>query len=58
MERTCQVQLLAEAAGTVVPIEHQNAKLTHSQIGGEFAGWISFQPLFDQIVAAEPDLLD
>lgn len=58
MERTCQVQLLAEAAGTVVPIEHQNAKLTHSQIGGEFAGWISFQPWFDQIVAAEPDLLD
>lgn len=58
MERTCQVQLLAEAAGTTVPIEHQNAKLTHSQVGSEFVGWLNFQPLHDQIVAEEPDLLD
>jgi ribulose-5-phosphate 4-epimerase/fuculose-1-phosphate aldolase len=58
MDRSCHAQLLAEAAGTTVKIEHADAKLTHSQVGSEVAGWFSFQPMFDWIVAQEPDLLD
>ncbi|GAA2878907.1 class II aldolase/adducin family protein [Streptosporangium fragile] len=58
MERSCQAQLLAKAAGPTVPISHENAKLTHGQIGNDLVGWINFQPLHDQIVAAEPDLFD
>lgn len=58
MDRSCQAQLLADAAGTTVKIEHPNAKLTHSQVGSEMAGWFSFQPMFDMIVSQEPDLLD
>jgi ribulose-5-phosphate 4-epimerase/fuculose-1-phosphate aldolase len=58
MERSAQAQLAAKAAGPTVPISHENAKLTHGQIGGEVAGWVNFQPLYDQIVRAEPDLLD
>jgi ribulose-5-phosphate 4-epimerase/fuculose-1-phosphate aldolase len=58
MDRTCQAQLLAEAAGDPVLIEPDNARLTHGQVGGHFAGWLSFQPLYEWIVGLEPDLLD
>ena len=58
MDRTCHAQLLADAAGPTVKIDHPNAKLTHSQVGSELAGWFSFQPMFDWIVDKEPDLLD
>lgn len=58
MERSCQVQLLAKAAGTVVPIEHDNAVLTHGQIGNDLVGWINYQPLHDQVTREQPDLFD
>jgi ribulose-5-phosphate 4-epimerase/fuculose-1-phosphate aldolase len=58
MERTCQVQLVAEAAGTPVLIDDENAALTYSQVGSSAAGWFMFQPLYDKIVADQPDLLD
>ncbi|HLT16655.1 MAG TPA: class II aldolase/adducin family protein [Acidimicrobiales bacterium] len=58
MERTCEVQLLAEAAGTPTPIDPDMARLTREQVGSPFACWFSFQPLFDKIVAEQPDLLE
>jgi len=58
MDRSCHAQLLAEAAGRPVLIDAEQARLTHSQVGSDLAGWFSFQPLYDRIVAAEPDLLD
>jgi hypothetical protein len=27
-------------------------------VGSHLAGWLSFQPLYDKIVADQPDLLD
>ena len=58
MERTCQAQLLAEAAGTPVPIRPDMAQVTAGQTGGHRTGWYQFQPLYDQVVAEEPDLLE
>jgi ribulose-5-phosphate 4-epimerase/fuculose-1-phosphate aldolase len=58
MERSCEVQLLAEASGTPISIEPEMARLTAAQVGGHFAGWFSFQPLYDKIVADQPDLLE
>jgi ribulose-5-phosphate 4-epimerase/fuculose-1-phosphate aldolase len=58
MDRTCQAQLLAEAAGTPVHIEAEQAALTYTQVGSEIAGWFQFQPLYDRILRAHPDLLD
>jgi ribulose-5-phosphate 4-epimerase/fuculose-1-phosphate aldolase len=57
MERTCEVQLMAEAAGTPIPIDDENARLTAAQVGSSPAAWYSFQPLYDKIVADQPDLL-
>jgi ribulose-5-phosphate 4-epimerase/fuculose-1-phosphate aldolase len=58
MERSCQAQLLASAAGTPIHISAESAQLTHSQVGSHLAGRFSFQPLFDRIVTEQPDLLD
>jgi ribulose-5-phosphate 4-epimerase/fuculose-1-phosphate aldolase len=58
MERSCQAQLLAEAAGTPVKIDPDQAALTASQVGNHYAGWLSFQPLYEKIVREQPDLLD
>jgi ribulose-5-phosphate 4-epimerase/fuculose-1-phosphate aldolase len=58
MDRSCQVQLLAEAAGTPVVLDHDVAALTASQVGNHYIGWYSFQPLYDRIVKEQPDLLD
>jgi ribulose-5-phosphate 4-epimerase/fuculose-1-phosphate aldolase len=58
MDRTCQAQLLAEAAGTPVLIDPEMAALTARQTGSHGAGWLGFQPLYDQILAEEPDFLE
>jgi ribulose-5-phosphate 4-epimerase/fuculose-1-phosphate aldolase len=58
MERSCQAQLMAEAAGKVVPVADEMARLTSMQVGSSVAGWVSFQPLYQRIVAEQPDLLD
>lgn len=58
MERSCQVQLAAEAAGTPVRIDPDDARRTREQVGSEFVGWLSFQPLYDLIVREQPDLLE
>jgi ribulose-5-phosphate 4-epimerase/fuculose-1-phosphate aldolase len=58
MDRSCQSQLLAQAAGTPVPIRREDALLTRSQLGTPAAGWFQFQPLWQWITRLEPDLLD
>ena len=58
MERTCQAQLLAEAAGTPVLIDPDMARLTATQVGTDIAGYASFQPLFQRIAREQPDFAD
>jgi ribulose-5-phosphate 4-epimerase/fuculose-1-phosphate aldolase len=58
MERSCQAQLLAEAAGTPVLIDQDNAEVTAGQVGSHVAGWFSFQPLYEMITREQPDLLE
>lgn len=58
MERSCQAQLLAEAAGTPVLIDPEQAKAAYDTVGSEIAGWFSFQPLYNVITAEQPDLFN
>lgn len=58
MDRSCQAQLMAEAAGKPKLINAETARLTATQIGNPYVGWLSFQSLYEMIVAQEPDLLD
>jgi ribulose-5-phosphate 4-epimerase/fuculose-1-phosphate aldolase len=58
MERTCHSQLLAEAAGSPISIDHETALLTRSQIGTHEAGRFNFGPLWDRITREQPDLFE
>src|SRR5215470_1164062 len=58
MERSCQAQLLAEAAGKPVKIAHEHALTTYAQVGGPIGGWFQFQPLWQRITKEQPDLFD
>ena len=59
MERSCQAQLIAEAASTPpVAIGPDIAALTRTQTGTSSAGRHSFRPLWNWIVAEQPDLLE
>jgi ribulose-5-phosphate 4-epimerase/fuculose-1-phosphate aldolase len=58
MERSCQAQLMAEAAGTPKLIAHDVALLTRETVGNPLAGWFSFQPLYDVISAEQPEMFN
>ena len=58
MERCCQSQLLAEAAGKPIPIGHESATVAQQQVGNPRVGWFQYQPLWDVISREQPDLFD
>jgi len=58
MERSAQAQLIAEAAGTPLHINAEDARYTRENIGFPLAGAFSFQPLWDEIVESDPELFD
>jgi ribulose-5-phosphate 4-epimerase/fuculose-1-phosphate aldolase len=58
MDRSCQAQLLAMAAGTPQPIPHEDATYTREQTASPIAGWLSFQPLWQEICRTDPDLFE
>lgn len=58
MDRSCQVQVMAEAAGKPVLIKPEVAQLAQTQVGTPYSGWFCFQPLYDKIVREEPDFLE
>ncbi|QJY50796.1 class II aldolase/adducin family protein [Pseudonocardia broussonetiae] len=58
LERSCQAQLMAMAAGEPLPIRHEWAAYTAQQNGTPWAGWFNFQPLWDEVRHTDPDLFD
>ena len=58
MDRCCQSQLMAEAAGRPIAIQHESALVAQQQVGGARVGWFQFQPLWDLITREQPDLLE
>ena len=58
MERTCQAQLLAMAAGEPKRIDHETATAVRHQTGHPLAGWFQLRPMHAEILAQQPDLVD
>lgn len=58
MERCCQSQMLADAAGKPIPISHESALIAQKQVGSARVGWFQYQPLWDLITREQPDLFD
>ncbi|RWA11022.1 hypothetical protein EKO27_g4102 [Xylaria grammica] len=55
LERTCQAQLLADAAAAggykKILIDDDEAAFTSTQVGGPEKGWLAFQPYYDEQLA-------
>lgn len=58
MDRSCRAELLARAAGEPKLIREDAAKQAFAITGNSVAGWFQFQPLYQRIVAEQPDLLE
>ena len=58
LERTCQSQLMAHAAGTPTRIRPEEALHTRGQVGYELAGWFQFQPIWDRVSRDHPDIFE
>ncbi|MGD2179752.1 class II aldolase/adducin family protein [Lusitaniella coriacea] len=58
MERSCQAQLLAEAAGRPREIAPEVARSVRDRVGSPQGGWLSFQSLYEKIAREEPELFD
>ncbi len=58
MERNCQAQLAAMAAGTPIEVRDDYARYTFEQTGHPMAGWLQFQPLWQEICRTDPELFD
>jgi ribulose-5-phosphate 4-epimerase/fuculose-1-phosphate aldolase len=63
MERSCQVQLLAEAAAArtgqdLKLISEASAKQANELLGSPFTGWFQFQTLYAKILKDQPDFLN
>ncbi|MDM0051958.1 class II aldolase/adducin family protein [Variovorax sp. J22R115] len=57
MNRCCESQLLAEAAGKPTHWQTEDARWLASVLGSPTFGWLSFQTLWDDIIASDPDLV-
>ncbi|SDH46482.1 Ribulose-5-phosphate 4-epimerase/Fuculose-1-phosphate aldolase [Lentzea fradiae] len=57
-DRCAQVQLLARAAGQLVPMSDEQAASARAGFGDPNLAWYSFQVLYDHIVNLQPDFLD
>lgn len=58
MERSCREQVYANLLGSPVEIEPHHAQTTYNDEGVPAAGNSQFQPLWDMIVAEQPDFID
>lgn len=58
LERCCQSQLLAEAAGTPIEIPEELCREGYKTQGTDLAGWFQFQPWWDELMREEPEFLD
>lgn len=63
MDRSCQVQLMAEAAAAhsgqkLKMISEESAKQAYEIVGSPFSGWFQFQSLYARILKEQPDFLE
>ena len=58
LERCCQSQLLAQAAGDPIEIPEHLCTEGYRQQGSDLAGWFQFQPWRDELMREEPEFLN
>lgn len=57
LERCCRQQLLVEATGQVPKlVPPDKSRYSREHVGSEYIGWLHFQPIYDRLVATQPDM--
>lgn len=57
LERCCQQQLLIEATGIKpILVPEDKARYSREHVGSDYIGWLHFQPIYDHLVATQPDM--
>ena len=58
LEHACRVQLLCDASRIAPkPVSPEAARHTMRHFGTPYMGWLNFQPVYDRLVAEQPDFL-
>lgn len=58
LERCCRQQLLVEATGLKpVLVSPERSRYSREHVGSEYIGWLHFQPIYEHLVASQPDML-
>lgn len=59
LERCCQQQLMVEATGaTPRLVPPDRCRYSREHVGSDYIGWLHFQPVWDHLVATQPDMFD
>jgi ribulose-5-phosphate 4-epimerase/fuculose-1-phosphate aldolase len=59
LERCCKQQMLVEATGIKpVMVPETSARYSREHVGSEYIGWLHFQPIYEQLAQASPDMFD
>jgi ribulose-5-phosphate 4-epimerase/fuculose-1-phosphate aldolase len=58
LERCCRQQMLVEASvHKPVMVPPDRARYSREHVGSEYIGWLHFQPIYEHLVATQPDML-
>ncbi len=59
LDRCCRQQLLLDASGRAPRlVAPDRARYSREHVGSEYIGWLHFQPIWDDLVRTQPDMLD
>jgi ribulose-5-phosphate 4-epimerase/fuculose-1-phosphate aldolase len=58
LDRSCQIQLLAQAAGRPISLDSDTARASADIMGTPGMGRLNFRPMYEHAVRLEPDALD
>ena len=58
MDSCCHSQLLAQAAGELVEIDHETATKTKMVNGSDIVTWGNFQPLYQKVMAQDASFME
>lgn len=57
LERCCYQQLMINASGYMpIQVPEERARYSREHVGSEYIGWLHFQPMFEQLAQAQPDM--
>ncbi len=58
LERCCRQQMLVEATGhKPALVSPERSRYSREHVGSEYIGWLHFQPIYENLVATQPDML-